>query len=69
MADYFTANGVKITEGLRVWDNNLDRVIVSIPTPYGDEGWFDTLTEDGRRGGMSNGERMTTVNPFTGERA
>lgn len=68
MAVNRTANGVEIVEGLRVWDNNLRRVVVGKADRY-DIGWYDMLTVEGGRSSMMNGDRMTTVHPSTGERA
>jgi hypothetical protein len=65
-----TANGVLITDGLRVWDydrkpGTVDLVRSRVDDQYWD-GWFDVRSD---RGGYStmNGERLTTVDPFTGE--
>jgi hypothetical protein len=73
-----TANGVPITDGLWVWNNNLDRVQVSYADTFGAyfvpgesywDGWFKMRTVTGERSDIMNGERMTTVHPFTRERA
>lgn len=64
------ATGELITDGVRVWDNDLRSGTVSfalsgVDRPHWD-GWFYTLTDNGGRG-LSNGERMTTRHPFTRE--
>lgn len=71
-----TADGVPITDGLIVWDNNLDVCVVDYATTfyYGVisdhwDGWFDTKRRDGGRAHPLNGERMAVTHPFTGERA
>jgi hypothetical protein len=77
-----TVDGVEITPGLWVWDNNLDSVQVD-PEQWpgssryrGDisgvggqhwDGWYDMLRADGSRAHIMNGERMVTV--FEGLRA
>jgi hypothetical protein len=64
MSDY-TANGVPITVGLRVFTNNLDRgTVVALNA----DGWHDVRV-DGTRGlpDRFNGERLTTRHPFSGE--
>lgn len=60
-----TANGVEITHGLRVWDNDLACGSVDLSSLKSD-GWFDVVREDGRRV-LMNAERVTTVHPFSGE--
>lgn len=70
-----TTDGVEITPGLWVWDNNLDSRQVSpgnwpaedaeprsgqVGSPHFD-GWYDTLDAEGKRAGLSNGTRMITV--------
>jgi hypothetical protein len=66
MTDLFTTDGVLITEGLRVFTNNLDRGVVKLdPSPYSD-GWFDVILDTDYKGQpttgrtMQNGERVTT---------
>lgn len=61
-----TANGVEITHGLPVWDNNLDRGVVDLSSI--DDGWFYVRYPNGGKNSM-NGERVTTRHPFTGELA
>jgi hypothetical protein len=72
-----TVDGVQITPGLWVWNNNLDSVQVD-PDQFGDDsvtgvrgsswdGWYRMLDGQGNRTHIANGERMTTV--FYGLRA
>lgn len=62
----YTANNVEIKIGLRVFTNDLRLGTV---VRLNNDGWHDVL-EDGSNFPRSfNGERMTTVNPFTHERA
>lgn len=65
-----TADGVEITDGLRVWDNDLRSGVVDfaacpINHAYWD-GWFAIKHDEGGYS-MVNGERMTTRHPFTRE--
>lgn len=62
-----TADGVEITQGLRVWDYNLERGEVDL-THLDSQGWFDVNVDSGGRSYM-NAERVCTRHPFTGERA
>lgn len=65
-----TADGVKIIEGLRVWDHDLNKGVIDlegIDSRYWD-GWFHVKTDDGERP-LVNSERVFTRNPFTDERA
>ena len=82
---YFTANGVEIRAGLPVWDYDLRLSFVDEKQfarsealdyvgriAYGSEhfdGWFEMRRLDGSRASIMNGERMTTVHPFSGETA
>ena len=67
-----TANNVPITDGLPVWDKNLDLGTVSFKLSRVDsehfDGWFTIILTDGGRS-LMNGERMTTIHPFTHKRA
>lgn len=63
-----TANGVEITDGLRVWDYNLDRGVVDLSS-LGSDGWFYVGLDDQRGRTLMNWERVTTRHPFTGELA
>ncbi len=62
-----TANGVPITVGLRVFNNNLDLGTV---VALNEDGWHDVKV-DGCIGlpDRFNGERLTTRHPFTGQMA
>lgn len=65
MTDY-TADGVLIVPGLRVFTNNLDPATV---VALNDDGWHDVKV-DCHTGGLPdrfNGDRLTTRHPFTGE--
>lgn len=77
-----TVDGVEISPGLWVWDNNLDSVQVDPEQFPGGaryrgettgvfgqywDGWYDTQNADGTRAALLNGERMVTV--FEGLRA
>jgi hypothetical protein len=60
-----TANGVEITVGLKVWNNNLERCTV---VEIASDGWHKVVYANGQDDNF-NGERMTTKHPFTGEMA
>jgi hypothetical protein len=62
-----TADGVEITDGMRVWDYNLERGTVDLGR-LDDLGWFDVRTDDGGRSYM-NAERVCVRHPFTRESA
>lgn len=62
-----TADRKVITDGLAVWDYNLNPGRVIMSTMDGD-GWFNVLTADGDRS-LMNGERVTTVHPSTRQTA
>jgi hypothetical protein len=67
-----TANGVTIVPGLRVWNNDLDRGTVTDKPPKVEiDGvpWFEVIVDGKERGHWFDGWRMTTVHPFTHERA
>jgi hypothetical protein len=72
---YFTADGVEITDGLVVWDYDMDLSRVSLAdttgmdSPWGFDGWFGLRTVSDNRRKLMNGERMVTVHPFTRQRA
>lgn len=59
----FTFDGVKITEGLRVWDHNLDSGAVTFAGVRTDsgywDGWFHVALDKGGRSYM-NAERVRT---------
>lgn len=75
------AHGVPIVEGLRCWNNDLQRVIVKIAGTHADpasefhefwNGWFDTVVVDGERAGQTREFdcwRLRTRHPVTGEAA
>lgn len=60
-----TANGVEITDGLKVWDYNLEHGVVDL-TSLDSDGWF-YVTEDNGARFLMNSERVTTRHPYTGE--
>lgn len=62
-----TADGHEITDGMRVWDYNLDRGTVDL-SRLDSQGWFDVVTDDRGKSYM-NAERVCVRHPFTGERA
>lgn len=69
---HYTADGVALVEGLRVWDNNLERVIVRLTGSWVEYGrlWFDTSKADsGLPSHFMSNDRVTTRHPFTGEQA
>lgn len=76
---YFTADRVEIKDGLIVWDYDLKLSQVKVegtradPTDENHEwwdGWFDMRDPTtGDRMSVMNGERMTTVHPYTRESA
>lgn len=63
MPDY-TANGIEIVVGLRVWTNDLKLGTVVKINP---DGWHDVESDEPGYGGGFNGERLTTRHPFTGK--
>jgi len=66
-----TADGHAITEGMPVWDDNLDHGTVDLSELNGrgmDAGWFYFIADDGERS-MVNGERVCVRHPVTGHRA
>lgn len=61
-----TADGVEIKPGLKIWTNDLTRAVV---TDVASEAhWWDCDCVGGKKITL-NGERMTTVHPFTREKA
>lgn len=64
METFFTANGVEITVGLRVFTNDLKLGTV---VKLNADGWHDVESDVPGYGGRFNGERLTTRNPFTFE--
>jgi hypothetical protein len=59
----YTANGVEIVVGLKVWNNNLERCEVA---ELSADGWHKVVYPNGQDDNF-NAERMTTRHPFTGE--
>lgn len=62
----YTADRKRITDGLAVWDYNLNPGRVVLSTIDG-EGWFNVDTADGRS--LMDGVRVTTVHPHTRQTA
>lgn len=62
-----TADGVEITDGLRVWDYNLRRGTVDL-SRLGTDGWFHVQTDEGGCS-LMNAERVCVRHPFTRETA
>jgi hypothetical protein len=71
---WLTANGVRVVDGLRVWDYDLKSGTVDFAKTFGDhfqpgvsywDGWFYVLVDGDGRHSLMNGDRMTTVHPFT----
>lgn len=75
MDKYVTADGIEIVDGLVVWDYDMDLSRVSfadttgMDSAWGFDGWFGLLTVSEGQLKLMNGVRMTTVHPFTGQRA
>lgn len=75
MDEHRTVDGVVITDGLVVWDYDLDLSRVSfahttgMDSARGFDGWFTVLTIPGGDRKLMNGERMVTVHPGTRQRA
>lgn len=61
-----TANGVPIVTGLRVFTNDLK---VGTVIALAADGWHRVITDEQGFSGSFNGERLTTVHPFTGSNA
>lgn len=59
-----TADGVPITVGLRVFNNNLELGTV---TELADDGWHGVMVDGRDWLTRFNGERLTTRHPSTGE--
>jgi len=66
-----TANHVLLTDGMTVWDSNLDRVTVDLSRSFEENGeiWFYATKTTGGRREMVSESRTTTRHPFTGEQA
>jgi hypothetical protein len=75
MDEYRTVDGVLITDGLLVWDYDMDLSRVSfadtsgMDSTWGFDGWFGLRTVSGDELKLMNGERMVTIHPFTRQRA
>lgn len=63
----YTADRKRITDGLAVWDYNLNVGRVVLSTIDG-EGWFNVVDDNGDCS-LMNGERVRTAHPSTGEAA
>lgn len=69
-----TADGVLITDGLRVWDYDLNRGVVDLSNArfmvkYApSDGWFNVRLDAGGRS-LMNAERVCVRHPFTRESA
>ena len=70
---YRTVDGVEITDGMLVWDYDLDLSRVSFRDTYVGfhefDGWFTVFAVGNGERKIMNGERMVTVHPFTRQRA
>lgn len=70
-----TADGVLITQGLRVWTNNMDKGRIDLSDAEYEAGvlWFRVVLDKDDssepRGTLQSSDRVATVNPFTNERA
>ena len=74
-----TADGVVITEGLRVWTNNLEAGVISLADAdfewHGPEEryvlWFRVVRDDmpNDRGHLQSDDRVATRHPFSGKAA
>lgn len=64
MSEERTADGFLIVEGLRVWNNELRRVTITLEGSWleGDELWFYT-----REGGLTSQSRVASRHPMSGE--
>src|SRR5262245_39851174 len=61
-----TADGHTLTNGLKVWDYDLNRGTVMLTT-MDSQGWFYVQTDKGRS--LMNWERVCVRHPFTKEQA
>ena len=63
-----TIDGVPVTEGLRVWDYDLQAAVVG-PVAYVEAGvrWYATTRPDGSRGKDFDAKRMWRRHPSTGQ--
>jgi hypothetical protein len=70
--EHRTADGVPIVDGMRVWDNNVERVIVRLAGSWEEYGrlWFDTSNAaTGLQSHVMSNDRVATRHPRTGEEA
>lgn len=63
-----TADGVKIRDGMAVWDYNLEPGFVSLAS-LGDDGWFMVCKPGQNRGSWMNDVRVCVRHPSTGQAA
>lgn len=63
-----TADGYPITDGMEVWDYNLEPGIVNL-SRLGDDGWFEVRKPGAHRGISMNAERVCVRHPSTGQTA
>jgi len=71
VAEYkgFTSDRVEITDGLAVWDYNLDPGYVAL-SQLGSDGWFNVVRNPGdRNGSLMNAERVCVRHPYSGQLA
>lgn len=63
-----TADGVTITDGMVVWDYNLEAGYVSLAR-LGDDGWFEVCKPGQNRGSLMNNVRVCVRHPFSAQLA
>lgn len=66
--DARTADGVKITDGMAVWDYNLRPGFVNLKR-LAEDGWFEVCAPGEERGSMMNAERVCVRHPSSGDLA
>lgn len=64
----FTADGAPITDGMAVWDYNLEPGFVSL-SRLGNDGWFDVCKPGQTRGNSMNAVRVCVRHPSTNQLA
>lgn len=72
-----TLDGCRISDGLRVWDYDLDRVVIDLSRVFEEinqnDGsvayWFDVQRVDGGGRKLMSNTRVWRSHPFTGEAA
>jgi hypothetical protein len=72
MAEYRTADGVTITEGLPVWTNNLTRGRITLRGSWEENGklWFDVIgngTAESPSRTLQSSDRVATYFPGKGK--